>query len=109
MVKRDRVKIIAIVLAIVFFLFWIIGTTTNTSEINDLTNKYNDLYANCKASSDVSNSLTNLSVQVLVATCKASLNNLDSQWQSSFNTLLNCYKNSVASCDYTTPTLNLTG
>lgn len=80
MVKRDWVKIIVIILAIVFFLFWIIGTTINTSEIDVLTNKYNDLYASCKASSDVSNTIINQSVQVLVATCKASLDNLNNQW-----------------------------
>jgi hypothetical protein len=106
--KRDWVKIVAIILAVAFFVFWIMGTTINSNENELLKQKYDELYKTCQASAEASNTATNQSVELLTSVCKVALMNLNSQWQSSFSTLLNCYKNNIPTCEYSTPALNLT-
>ncbi len=102
--KRDWVKIIAIVLAILFFIFWII--TGFNSETQEQTNQ--DISIIC-----------NQAINNTALICKQSIDNNDMlwytnykslhfQWQNTFNTLLNCYKNNIPSCDYSLPQINET-
>ncbi|MEI6732120.1 MAG: hypothetical protein WCK90_05595 [archaeon] len=107
--NRDWAKIIAIILAIVFFLFWIIGTTINTSDYDVLKEKYNSLNNDCTNYVQNSNTTVNDSVQIIASVCQSQLRNLQNQWEISFTNLLNCYEQGTATCKYQKPTLNLTG
>ena len=91
--KRDLVKIIAIILAILFFILWIISAY----QTSFVTQTNQDVSEVCK-----------VSLQNTVTICQSQLNNLQNQWLASFDTLLNCYKNSVSECQYRIPTLNTT-
>jgi len=97
MAGRDWVKIIAIILAIVFFLFWIIGTNSTSNETELVFQQYQNLYDSC-----------NISLQNTIQTCKVSYSTLNSQWQSAFDTLSDCYVNNVPLCNYHYPIVNLT-
>ena len=95
--KRDWVKIIAIVLAILFFVLWLLADSESTSQAQ--TNE--DLSVVCQ---QVIQNLTDLCEQGKQAT----LDLANYQWQASFNTLLNCYENNVPKCKYTIPSVNNT-
>jgi hypothetical protein len=104
---KDWVKVTAISLAIIFFFMWILGTSLNNSDYELLTEKYNILYDHCNNTIQNSNSDVNDTVTILTSAYQAQLQNLQNQWQLSFNTLLNCYTYGTPECPYTTPTLNL--
>lgn len=106
--KADWTKNVAIALAVIFFIFWIVGTTLNNNENELLQQKYDNLYAQCESSIQNSNTDFNSSVELLSTICKSSLQNLQNQWESSISNLRNCYKQGTPQCEYTTPSLNLT-
>ena len=66
--QTDWIKIIAIILAILFFMLWVINVSKNIG-------------------------------------CEDTINELHSQWQYAYNTLNNCYKNSIPSCTVDIPIL----
>lgn len=101
---KDKVKVTAIVLAIVFFFLWILGTTLNGSDYDLLQQKYDTLSNQYNDLSDVANS----SINLVGSVCQSQLQNLDSQWRLAYNTLENCYVQGTAECNPLTPTLNLT-
>ncbi len=97
--KRDWVKIIAICLAILFFILWIAIRSNNTYQAQ--TNQ--DLSVVCQ---QVINNTVTVCQQTINNTnviCQQSLKNLNDRWQSSFNIVLNCYQNGVKSCQYSYP------
>lgn len=106
--KRDWVKTIAIILAVVFFIFWIVGTSSNTNDNEMLSQRYQDLYDTCNATLQNDAVIMNTTTQTLTMMCQTQLQNLHNQWQISFDSLMNCYEQGTAQCKYTTPTLNLT-
>ena len=93
--KRDWIKIIAIGLAILFFIFWIISSNNNSYA--NQTNQ--DLVVICNAS-------IQSAVTIIASACKSQLINLQNQCELSLDTVLNCYTNNIAKCDYHTPILN---
>ena len=89
--KRDWVKTTAVILAVIFFIFWIIAANDNSYVLH--------------TNSDIA-TICNVSIENTLTICKATIQSLHNQWQSSLDTLLNCYENNVPKCNYSTPTLN---
>lgn len=120
--KRDWVKIIAICLAIVFFILWIltrsnntqIGTTceqkiTQYEQGNNLTlTLCEQKITEYQQALNQTLSLCEIGKNQTVINCNQAYKTLFYQWQSSFNTVLNCYENNVPNCKYSIPTLNET-
>lgn len=73
--KSDWIKWVAIILAILFFIMWILNIASNSYEIQqmkDYENKIKDLH---------------------------------NKWTYAYNTLNNCYKNNMPSCEVDIPYL----
>jgi len=102
----DLVKVFAIILSIVFFIFWVVGVNTTSNENELLKQQYDLLYSQCNSSISNSNVVINNSVEFLTNYCNQKLKNLHDMWGLSFNNLLNCYTSGTAKCNYILPTLN---
>ncbi len=84
--KMDWVKTIAIALAVLFFILWIINVGNNAQEVN---------VNSCNAE-----------IIQLHNSCNAEIRQVFNSWQYAYNTLHNCYTNSMPSCDINVPILN---
>ncbi len=73
--RKDWVKRIAIILAIVFFIMWVVNILNNFTEIQTFDK------------------------------CETNIKELHTQWQYAYNTLNNCYENNMPSCTVNIPTL----
>ncbi|MEK6917883.1 MAG: hypothetical protein AABW51_02945 [Nanoarchaeota archaeon] len=89
--KRDWVKTIAIILAIVFFIFWLITSYDSTNQQ--------------QTTQDVA-TICNTSIQNTIDVCQMQYQNLHTQWQIAFASLKNCYEQGSPECNYIVPTLN---